>query len=412
MDRLTERTKSKQAATLLNEDTEYKPEEVEKLGAKEEVKLEEEEEDEDLLESAVEEDGEIVIQRVSRISKQLQDRVLGQALEKEKKALVKKVQRRGKWDDNEARAAVDQVNLSTIDNQSVTVDGKKLRTARNNIDIASLRNQKYQVGDQQLSIEDTDEASLKKGKEKEIQEALADHKLKTRKEEVIVADNDPELISVLLDRPSQVQKVLSKAKGEELFEFPDLSVLAEAEEAKGKPKEPASTKREVLSEVRVRDNTRGPKIRKNKAGEDELSLVYDDKPPASRFTLHFKDPIRKLRYFPIYPSKIKTWVHYMKDCKGRYNKWGYWKNDPLMQEDEDLLRDAIKAKAREKGDSGLSAMVDRRKKQVLPLDLEGHYRFGVQPDELIGIHPKVYILSLCIVSNIVELIEMNRLRRC
>lgn len=226
-----------------------------------------------------------------------------EARHREEKALVQKYQKKGMWDDTKAREVVDKA-------LSEKRDELRTRKGRGDFDTpesAVARNQKYKLGDVTLSIEHVEEATLRRHNENLTEVASKSQELLERKEEEIVADEDPELIDALLDRPSHVDKAIAAKKGEEILDFDSEEELAEFEANKGKPSDQKTTK----SRAQIIENRkRGPAITKNEDGADNITLLYDEEPPSERAVIKFNDPLRKLKYLPIYPPKVRRWVTY------------------------------------------------------------------------------------------------------
>ena len=226
---------------------------------------------------------------------------------KEERTLVQKYQRRGMWDNVKAREMVDK---------ALTDKRDQLRSrGRADLDTpesATARNQKYKLGDVTLSIEHVDDATLRRHKEQMHETAAKSQELNERKEEEVVADEDPEVIDALLDRPSRIDKRIAEMKGQEILDFDSQEELAEFEANKGKPSDKLMTRsRAQITE----DSKRGPAITKNEHGADNISLLYDEEPPGDRAIARFNDPLKRLKFFPIYPEKIRKWVTYPHACR-------------------------------------------------------------------------------------------------
>eukprot|EP01112_Ceratiomyxa_fruticulosa_P013916 TRINITY_DN3944_c0_g1_i1.p1 TRINITY_DN3944_c0_g1~~TRINITY_DN3944_c0_g1_i1.p1 ORF type:complete len:430 (+),score=106.40 TRINITY_DN3944_c0_g1_i1:155-1444(+) len=89
-------------------------------------------------------------------------------------------------------------------------------------------------------------------------------------------------------------------------------------------------------------------------------------------------------HYGLWPKKIREWVGWAKLPKGLYNWSGYY--DAFR---EDHFQDLADRQKKRKHFDKYFVFTPKTEDKPLPPDLEGHYRFGIQPDELKGIHPKL-----------------------
>jgi stalled ribosome alternative rescue factor ArfA len=247
------------------------------------------------------EDTELAIEYEDRDQAKFAEAV-EEANKKEENILVQKYQKKGMWDDNKARELVDKALSDKREELQ-----KRGKGDFDTPESAIARNQKYKLGDVTLSIEHTDDATIRRHKEHVTEVAAKSQELIDRKEKEIVADEDPELIDALLDHPSRIDKIVAAKEGQEILEFDSQEELEEFEANKGKPSDEKMTK----SRAQIIENTkRGPAITKNEHGAENISLLYDEAPPQDRAIPLFNDPLKRLKYLPIYPGKVRKWVTY------------------------------------------------------------------------------------------------------
>jgi len=122
-------------------------------------------------------------------------------------------------------------------------------------------------------------------------------------------------------------------------------------------------------------------------------VLNDDwNPGFLRDLFHYPDhtePLRiaQLKYWALYPRKVRQWVLYTKSTKGYFNEWGRW----VPVEDLTHLRvDKDSSKKQEE----LIKWEDYFQQEQNKLEdiYKGQYRFNVQPEEIKNIHPKVKLL--------------------
>lgn len=121
--------------------------------------------------------------------------------------------------------------------------------------------------------------------------------------------------------------------------------------------------------------------------EDSLSILRENTE---------KTPLDKLKYLKLYPKKMRQWIEDLKTPPGQFNEEsGHW--EPLelsdLPEYLEFWRGNVSAAAAEReaarAKQGFSSKTGLL--VVAPEDTQGHYRFGIQQDEIDAIrpHPKV-----------------------
>jgi len=101
------------------------------------------------------------------------------------------------------------------------------------------------------------------------------------------------------------------------------------------------------------------------------------------------EPLRMktLKYWALYPKKVRRWVTYSKSTKGFYNEWGRWV--PV----EDLTSFHIpKEKDKESDEVTKWDYLYNQEQSKLDDLYKGKYRFGIKPEEIKDKHPKVKLL--------------------
>ncbi|EFA81630.1 hypothetical protein PPL_05621 [Heterostelium album PN500] len=95
-----------------------------------------------------------------------------------------------------------------------------------------------------------------------------------------------------------------------------------------------------------------------------------------------KDPKSFLKYYQLYPAKVRKWIDYTHTPLGFYTGLGVWynfpewysKNFPAMKPEQIVTEESVSSKFEEK---------------ELPEDLREVYRFGVTKEEAEILHPKL-----------------------
>eukprot|EP01129_Flabellula_baltica_P017350 TRINITY_DN9594_c0_g1_i1.p1 TRINITY_DN9594_c0_g1~~TRINITY_DN9594_c0_g1_i1.p1 ORF type:complete len:559 (+),score=163.12 TRINITY_DN9594_c0_g1_i1:17-1693(+) len=97
--------------------------------------------------------------------------------------------------------------------------------------------------------------------------------------------------------------------------------------------------------------------------------------------------LRDIEYWALYPKKIRQWVMYTKSTRGYYNQWGRWV--PV----EDMTSVKFEKDEKTQKENWIKwQRVFETEQSKLPEELRNRYRFGVQPDEIESLHPKIKFL--------------------
>lgn len=281
-------------------------------------------------------------------------------------------QKRGHWETNEAREEVAEI---------------KQRLRERGVDPGD--NLTYNAEKHKISIEDTDENVLKEKRKRTKKNAVKNMKaLPDRPQEEVVVDDDPNLVDILLDHPSHADRKIAELKGQEqVFEYLHEEELEEFE--KGEGRVPEKKLRKDESDLTKRTK-RGPAITTNEFGAEQLRVLYEKKAEdESEDELPFNDPMDQLQYFPIYPGKVKKWITYLRQPKGRFDEEGFWENDPELHYEEQEKRQEFRAKGRQ-------LPVDEQVGKSLPPDLVGMKLMSTGIETLVGCDKSYYqIGSYC-----------------
>jgi small subunit ribosomal protein S15 len=94
--------------------------------------------------------------------------------------------------------------------------------------------------------------------------------------------------------------------------------------------------------------------------------------------------LRELKYWALYPKRVREWVMFTKSTRGYYNQWGRWVPT------EDLTQDkkAVDPELEEENWMKWQKVFEEEQKS-LPEHLRNKYRFGIKPDEIEKCHPKI-----------------------
>jgi len=97
--------------------------------------------------------------------------------------------------------------------------------------------------------------------------------------------------------------------------------------------------------------------------------------------------LRELKYFAMYPNKVRQWIINVKSNRGYYNEWGRW---VPVEEVDDIKVD--KKAVRDDKTKEMWEDVYQQEQSELPEMLKGKFKFGIEPEEMKDRHPKLKIL--------------------